>query len=347
MTRRKSIQLHIGDVLVGGDAPITVQSMTKTDTRDIKATVRSIRELEEAGCEIIRLAVPDEQAAEALADIRKQIRIPLVADIYFDYRLALTAIKGGVDALRLNPGNIGGRERTEAVVKAAKERNIPIRIGVNAGSLPKDLDESMPLPDRMVEAAMRHVRILEDLDFGLIKVSLKASDVPTTVRAYEKIAKLIPYPLHLGITEAGTSYCGVIRSSVGLGILLDEGIGDTIRVSLTADPVEEVRAGLEILRSLGLRDNGPKLISCPTCGRTQADVFKLAHDMEEALKGIKKPIKVAVMGCAVNGPGEARDADVGVACGKNCGLIFKKGETIGNVPEDEIIPRILKEIEDL
>jgi (E)-4-hydroxy-3-methylbut-2-enyl-diphosphate synthase len=199
----------------------------------------------------------------------------------------------------------------------------------------------------MVEAAMRHVRILEDLDFGLIKVSLKASDVPTTVRAYEKIAKLIPYPLHLGITEAGTSYCGVIRSSVGLGILLDEGIGDTIRVSLTADPVEEVRAGLEILRSLGLRDNGPKLISCPTCGRTQADVFKLAHDMEEALKGIKKPIKVAVMGCAVNGPGEARDADVGVACGKNCGLIFKKGETIGNVPEDEIIPRILKEIEDL
>ncbi|MBR6332172.1 MAG: flavodoxin-dependent (E)-4-hydroxy-3-methylbut-2-enyl-diphosphate synthase, partial [Dehalococcoidales bacterium] len=262
MTRRKSIQLHIGDVLVGGDAPITVQSMTKTDTRDVKATVRSISELEEAGCEIIRLAVPDEQAAEALADIRKQIRIPLVADIHFDYRLALTAIKGGVDALRLNPGNIGGRERTEAVVKAAKERNIPIRIGVNAGSLPKDLDESMSLPDRMVEAAMRHVRILEDLDFGLIKVSLKASDVPTTVRAYEKIAKLIPYPLHLGITEAGTSYCGVIRSSVGLGILLDEGIGDTIRVSLTADPVEEVRAGLEILRSLGLRDNGPKLISC-------------------------------------------------------------------------------------
>ena len=346
--RRQSKQLHIGNVLVGGDAPVSVQSMTKTDTHNIEATVRQIKELEDAGCEIIRLAVLDEEAAVALHEIKRQVSIPIVADIHFDYRLAIQAIKSGVDALRLNPGNIGSNDRVEAVIREAKPREIPIRIGVNAGSLPKDLaDQDMPLHEKMSVAALRHVKILEDLDFDLIKVSLKASDVLTTVKAYETIAKQIPYPLHIGITEAGTEYCGVVRSSAGLGILLNEGIGDTMRVSLTADPIKEVKAAYEILDALNIRSRKAKLISCPTCGRTQANVFRLAKEMEEALETVYKPIKVAVMGCAVNGPGEAKDADIGVACGKGMGILFKHGVEFATVKEDEIIPRMLEEIERL
>jgi len=346
--RRKSRQIYIGKVPVGGDSPVSVQSMTKTDTRDVAATVRQIKELTEYGCEIIRCAVPDMAAAAALAAIKKSISIPLIADIHFDYRLALNAIDAGVDGLRLNPGNIGEPERVAAVVLKAKEKSVPIRIGVNAGSLPKEETPSgKTIPERMVEAAMGHIKILEDLDFDLIKVSLKAFDVPTTLEAYRKIAVKIPYPLHVGITESGTRRQGMIRSGVGIGILLHEGIGDTIRVSLTSDPAEEVFAGYEILKSLNLRKHGAKLVSCPTCGRTEVDVVGLAEKVEKYLARIEKPIHVAVMGCAVNGPGEAKDADVGIAGGKGKFILFKKGVKMRMIEEDRVFDELIREIEGL
>ena len=347
MKRRLSRKIHIGNVAVGGDAPISVQSMTKTDTRDVKATVNQIRELEDCGCDIIRCAVPDMEAAQALKGIKKAIRIPLIADIHFDYRLALEALASGVDGLRLNPGNISDPDKVGLVVKGAKERKVPIRIGVNFGSLPVDLGPELSIPQKMVEAAMRHVRILESLKFDLIKVSLKAFDVPTTLEAYRLMAERVDYPLHIGITEAGTPRQGMLRSAVGIGILLNEGLGDTLRVSLTGRPAEEVYAGFEILKSLNLRQHGPSLVSCPTCGRTESDVVSLAGAVEQYLSKIKKPLKVAVMGCVVNGPGEAKDADIGVACGKGKAVLFKKGIQIRTIDEKDIFTELVKEIEEM
>jgi (E)-4-hydroxy-3-methylbut-2-enyl-diphosphate synthase len=345
--RRISKPIQIGRVTIGGGAPIVVQSMTNTDTRDVASTIRQIKELEEAGCEVVRVAVPDNQAAEAISAIKKGIAIPLIADIHFDYRLALASLKAGADGLRLNPGNIGEPEKVKAVVLAAKERQVPIRIGVNAGSLPKTADPELPVARRMIEAALEQIKLLESLDFDLIKVSLKAFDVPTTVAAYQDIAEKIPYPLHIGITEAGLPRTGVIRSAVGIGTLLYLGIGDTIRVSLTAHPREEVFAAYEILKSLNLRQRGPILVSCPSCGRTEVDIIKLAEAVEKELVKVTKPIKVAVMGCVVNGPGEARDADVGIACGKGKGVLFKKGKKIGVVAEKDFLTALMREVERL
>jgi len=341
--RRKSKQIQVGGVKIGGGAPIVVQSMTNTFTHDIVSTIRQIEELEEYDCEIIRVAVPDMESARAIKKIKKQISIPLIADIHFDYRLALAALESGADGLRLNPGNIGEPERIKKVVLAAKERSVPIRIGVNAGSLPK-ASVKKSIPERMVTAAMEQVKLLESLDFDLIKVSLKAFDVPTTIAAYKAIADKIPYPLHIGITEAGTPRTGVIRSSVGIGSLLYLGIGDTIRVSLTAHPREEVIAGWEILKSLDLRQHGPVLVSCPTCGRAEVDIVKIAQQVEAKLSKIKKPIRVAVMGCAVNGPGEAKDADIGVACGKGRAILFKKGKQMGVIAEQDIVRVLMEEV---
>jgi len=347
LARRISKPVQVGSVTVGGGAPVVVQSMTNTDTRDAAATVRQIKELEEAGCEIVRVAVPDAEAAAALPAIKRGISIPLVADIHFDYRLALASIRAGVDGLRLNPGNIGGAERVRAVALAAKERQVPIRIGLNAGSLPKTETPGLSVAQRMVESALGEIKLLESLDFDLIKVSLKAFDVPTTIAAYAEIAARIPYPLHIGITEAGPPRTGLVRSSVGLGTLLYMGIGDTIRVSLTAHPREEVFAAFEILKSLDLRQHGPVLVSCPTCGRTEVDIIGLAEAVEKELHRISKPVKVAVMGCAVNGPGEAKDADVGIACGKGRGILFKKGEKIGVVEEKDFLTALMREVERL
>ena len=347
MKRSKSRVIQIGNVFVGGNSPIAVQSMTKTDTRDTKSTIDQIKELEDCGCELIRCAVPDMEAASALKTIKKEIRIPLIADIHFDYRLALKALESGVDGLRLNPGNISDPDKVAAVVVSAKERSVPIRIGINFGSLPQDLDPTLTIPQRMSEAALRHIRILEKLNFDLIKVSLKAFDVPTTIQAYREIAHRIPYPLHIGITESGTARQGMIRSAVGLGILLSEGIGDTLRVSLTAHPLEEVFAAYEILKSLNLREHGATLVSCPTCGRTEVDLVSLAGEVEMYLTKVKKPIKVAVMGCIVNGPGEAKDADIGVACGKGKAVLFKKGEQIRTIEEADILSQLIAEIEGL
>jgi (E)-4-hydroxy-3-methylbut-2-enyl-diphosphate synthase len=344
--RRISRPVKVGGITIGGGAPIVVQSMTKTDTRDVRATIRQIKELEDCGCELVRVAVPDAGAARAISEIRKGIALPLIADIHFDYRLALMSLEAGADGLRLNPGNIGEPEKVKAVALAAKERGSPIRIGVNAGSLPRTANPRLSVAERMVEAALEQIRWLESLDFDLIKVSLKAFDVPTTVEAYQSIAAKIPYPLHIGITEAGTPRTGVIRSTVGIGTLLWLGIGDTIRVSLTAHPREEVTAAYEILKSLNLRQRGPVLVSCPTCGRAEADVVKLAEAVEERLVKINKPIKVAVMGCVVNGPGEARDADVGIACGRGKGVIFKKGEKVGTVKEKDFLTALMKEVEE-
>jgi (E)-4-hydroxy-3-methylbut-2-enyl-diphosphate synthase len=346
-TRRKTIPIQVGSITIGGDAPIVVQSMASTDTRNVAATVSQIKELEELDCEIVRLAVPDMEAAEALKSIKQQVTVPLIADIHFDYRLALASIEAGIDGLRLNPGNIGEPDRVKAVVKAAAERSIPIRIGVNAGSMPKKADPSLTVAERMVEAAMEHVKILEDLDFDLIKVSLKASDIPTTIEACESIAKRIPYPLHIGVTEAGTPRTGIIRSAAGIGALLCLGIGDTIRVSLTTHPREEVIAGYEILKSLNLRRHGPVLISCPTCGRTEVDLIAIAERVEKELLKVKKSVKVAVMGCIVNGPGEAKDADVGIACGKGRAVLFRKGEQIRTIDEKDAVSSLMEEIERL
>jgi (E)-4-hydroxy-3-methylbut-2-enyl-diphosphate synthase len=347
VNRRISKSIRIGDVTIGGGAPIVVQSMTNTDTRDIKTTVRQINELEEVGCQIIRVAVPDIEAANAISGIKKGIHIPLVADIHFDYRLALASLKAGVDGLRINPGNIGEEDRVKAVVISAKERQIPIRIGLNAGSLPEAVHPEMTVAQRMVDAAIEEVRLLESLDFNLIKLSLKAFDVPTTIEAYRDIAGRVEYPLHVGITEAGTPRTGIIRTCVGIGTLLYMGIGDTIRVSLTAHPREEVFTAFEILKSLNLRERGPVLISCPTCGRTEVDLITIAEAVEKELTRIKKPLRVAVMGCAVNGPGEARDADIGIACGKGNGVLFKKGQIITTVREADIISILMQEIEKL
>jgi len=342
--RRRTRQISVGSVAVGGGAPVSVQSMTKTDTRDVAATVTQILTLEAAGCEIIRLAVPDEEAALALGMIRKQVTMPMIADIHFDYRLALEAIRQGVAGLRLNPGNIGAEWKVREVVTAAKERGIPIRIGVNAGSLEKHLLEEYghPTPEAIVESAQGHIRILEDLDFRDIKVSLKASNVMMTVNAYRLFSSRYDYPLHIGITETGPLFPGAVKSAVGLGILLAEGIGDTMRVSLTAPPEEEVRTAYEILRAVGIRRRGAEIVSCPTCGRCQVDLRPVAEEVARVLRSVDKPITVAVMGCVVNGPGEAREADFGIAGGKGMALLFKKGEVVKKVPEDRMLGALVE-----
>lgn len=345
--RKPTRKVRVGELFIGGDAPITIQSMTNTRTSDAQATIAQIQKLQQAGCDIIRVAVPDIPAAQAIAEIKKNISIPLVADIHFDYRLAITAMENGVDKVRINPGNIGDRERVKSVVSCATERGIPIRIGVNAGSLEKDLLEKYGgvTAEALVESALKHVRILEDLDFHDIIISIKASSVPLTIAAYRLISERVSYPLHVGVTEAGTVYQGTVKSAVGIGALLAQGIGDTIRVSLTGDPVEEVKAGKAILKSLGLYRNGAELVSCPTCGRTRIDLIAIAQQVEMALESVDKPIKVAVMGCAVNGPGEAREADIGIAGGDGCALLFKKGEILRKVPEDKVVEELLREIE--
>jgi (E)-4-hydroxy-3-methylbut-2-enyl-diphosphate synthase len=345
--RRKTRQISLGTVKIGWGAPVAVQSMCNTDTRDVDATLGQIRRLEAAGCEVVRVAVPDEDAAKALGGIRKGTKVPLIADIHFSHALALEAVKQGADGLRINPGNIGGRDKVSEVVKACKERNLPIRIGVNAGSLEKRLLEKYghPTPEAIVESAFGHIRILEDLDYRNIKVSLKASDVLTTVEAYRLFAKQSDYPVHIGISEAGTKHAGTIKSSVGLGILLSEGIGDTMRVSLTADPVEEVRVAYEILKSLKIRQRGVNLISCPTCGRTEIDIIGLAETVERRLAHITEPLTVAVMGCVVNGPGEAREADIGIAGGKGTGLLFKHGEIVRKFDEKDLADVLVGEVE--
>ena len=345
--RRTSKPIQIGQITVGGDAPIVVQSMTNTDTRDVMSTIGQIKELEDCGCELVRVAVPDSQAAETIAAIKKGTSLPIIADIHFDYRLALAALKAGADGLRLNPGNIGEAEKVKAVVQAARERNVPIRIGLNAGSLPKTANPQLTTAQQMVETALEQIKLLESLDFNLIKVSLKAFDVPTTIDAYRSIAEKVPYPLHIGITEAGTPRTGIIRSTVGISTLLYLGIGDTIRVSLTAHPREEVVAGYEILKSLNLRQHGPILVSCPSCGRAEVDIVRLAKAVEKELLNIDKPIKVAVMGCVVNGPGEAKDADIGIACGQGRAILFKRGEKIGTVEEKDFIRVLMTEVERL
>lgn len=344
--RRKTLQLHIGSVPVGGDAPIAVQSMTNTPTQDAAKTLVQIGELAAADCDIVRCAVPDEDAVLGLKTICEKSPLPVIADIHFDYRLALGALDAGVDGLRLNPGNITDKDKVKLVVERAKALDVPIRIGVNGGSLPKDLlvKYGHPTPEALVEAAWQHIRILEELDYRKIKVSLKAHDVPLTLGAYRLLAQQCDYPLHVGITEAGTVHSGIIKSAVGIGALLAEGIGDTIRVSLTGDPVNEVKVGREILKALGLRDYGPTLISCPTCGRTKINLEKLALAVEQYLAKITVPITVAVMGCVVNGPGEAREADVGIAGGIGEGLVFRKGEIIKKVPEERLLPELFAEI---
>ncbi len=349
MHRSGTRALMIGGVRVGGGSPVTVQSMTNTDTRDVKSTVAQINGLAGAGCEIVRVAVPDREAAQALKSIKGQINIPLIADIHFDYRLALMALDSGVDGLRINPGNIGGREKVQAVVESCRDRKVPIRIGVNAGSLEKELLEKYggPTAGAMVESALGHIQILEQLDYREIKVSLKASDVPMMIDAYRLMAEKSDYPMHVGVTESGTLRSGTVKSAVGIGALLSMGIGDTIRVSLTDDPVHEVRLGYEILKTLGLRRRGVELISCPTCGRTQINIISIANRVEELLDKVDVPLKVAVMGCAVNGPGEARHADVGIAGGKGEGLVFRKGQVVRKVPEDRLVDELMMEISDL
>lgn len=338
--------VNIGGVKVGGNNPVSIQSMTNTDTRNVTETVNQIKHLENAGCEIIRVAVPDMEAAAAVAQIKKQINIPLVCDIHFDYRIALECIKNNADKIRINPGNIGSKDRTKAVVEAAKANGIPIRIGVNGGSLEKEIlnKYGKVTADALVESAMRHVEILDELNFNDIVVSIKMSDVPTMIEAYRKFDKISDIPLHIGVTEAGTLKRGIVKSAVGIGTLLSEGIGDTMRVSLTANPVEEIYAAKDILKVLGLRKNGIELVSCPTCGRTQIDLISIANEVDKRLQNIDKNIKVAVMGCVVNGPGEARDADIGIAGGKGEGLIFKHGEIIKKVNEADIIDELMAEI---
>lgn len=347
--RKKTKVIYVGEVPVGGRNPVSVQSMTKTDTADVKSTVRQIQSLEKSGCEIIRLAVPDTNAAKALGRIKKSITIPMIADIHFDWRLALEAIKQRVDGLRINPGNIGARWKIKEVISAAEDKEIPIRIGVNAGSLEKDLLRKYghPTPEALVESAGRHIQILNELNFSNIKVSLKASDVLKTVEAYRLFSKKYDYPLHIGISEAGPPSVGIIKSSVGLGILLAEGIGDTIRVSLTAEPEEEVRVAYAILGSLGLRKKGVNIISCPTCGRCRIDLKSLVKKVEHKVRNMDKPITIAVMGCVVNGPGEAREADFGIAGGKGRGILFRKGEIVKKVKEEELLEALVEEIDAL
>ena len=350
MQRKPTRPIQIDKITVGGGAPISVQSMTNTRTDNVPETVAQIKRLLDAGCDIVRIAVPDMNAAQAIAAIKAAVEVPLIADIHFDYRLALAAIEHGVNGLRLNPGNIGDADQVAAVVKAARKQRIPIRIGVNAGSLSKEMlakHGGSPTAEAMVESALKHIHILEKHDFNDIKISLKAHDVPLTIRAYQLMAEAVDYPLHLGITEAGTVRSGVIKSAVGIGALLAQGVGDTLRVSLTGDPVEEIRVANEILKSLGLRQYGPTLVSCPTCGRCQINLVDIAEMVEDKLKLFKKPITVAVMGCVVNGPGEAKEADVGIAGGKGEGLLFSKGRIIRKVPENELISALFAEIDKL
>lgn len=344
--KKTTRQIHIGQIAIGGGAPCSVQSMCSTDTRDIPATINQINGLAEVGCEIVRCAVPDLDAALALAQIKQMSPIPVVADIHFDYKLALKVLEGGIDGLRLNPGNIGEKWKVAEIVASAAERKVPIRIGVNAGSLEKELLQRYghPSAEAMVESALGHIRILEELNYQEIKISLKASDVMKTVAAYRLFSEQSDYPLHIGITEAGTLFSGTIKSSVGLGILLADGIGDTMRVSLTGEPNDEVRVGYDILKAVGLRQRGVNFVSCPTCGRCQIDLIRVAEEVEKRLQGVDRQITVAVMGCAVNGPGEAREADVGIAGGKGEGLVFRHGEIIRKVPEDQLADALLEEI---
>lgn len=344
MKRIKTKKIKIGSIFVGGDYPVTVQSMTNTDTRDAEKTIEQIKKLEEAGCNIIRCAVPDMEACNALKKIVKSAKIPLVADIHFDYRLAIESIKNGVSALRINPGNIGDIKRVRKVVECARDKKIPIRVGVNSGSLKKDIlgKYGRVCPEALVESAMEHINILEDLNFEDIVISIKSSNVIQMIESYRLISSKVSYPLHLGVTEAGTVKKGTIKSSVGIGTLLSEGIGDTIRVSLTADPIQEVITGKEILRATGHLNEGVEFISCPTCGRTQINLIKIAEEVEKRLSGFNKNIKVAVMGCVVNGPGEAREADIGIAGGDGVGLIFKKGEIVKKVKEDKLVDELIE-----
>ena len=331
---------------VGGDAPVVVQSMTNTDTRDVTSTVHQVEELFAAGCEIVRLAVPDLEAVNALREIKTRVKPPLIADIHFDHRLALAALEAGTDGLRINPGNIGGVSAVQKVVREAKARQVPIRIGVNAGSLSKRMLEKhgRPTPEAMVESALEHIRLLEELGYETIKVSLKSSSVLTTIAAYELLSEKVDYPLHLGVTEAGTLIAGTVKNALGIGILLYKGIGDTLRVSLSRPPVEEVKVAYEILRALDLRHRGPEIISCPTCGRCEIDLFKLVDEVEQALSGMTSSPKVAIMGCVVNGPGEAREADVGVAGGRKQGMLFRKGELVRKIPESDLVRVLIEEV---
>jgi (E)-4-hydroxy-3-methylbut-2-enyl-diphosphate synthase len=349
MIRKKTKKIKVGELYIGGDAPITVQSMTNTATQDIENTIRQMLELEKHGCDIIRVAINSDEDAKAIKEIKKHIKMPIIGDIQFDYRLALSAVKYGIDGLRINPGNIGNEQKVKEIVKACNEANISIRVGVNSGSIKKEYLEKYNgvNENSIVESALEQVNLLESLNFNNIKISLKASSVPLTIESYKKMSEIVDYPLHLGVTEAGTPWRGTIKSSIGIGALLSMGIGDTIRVSLTSDPVEEVKVGKEILKSLGLRKEGLTLISCPTCGRTKINLIKLAEDVEKALEHIDKPLTVAVMGCVVNGPGEAKEADIGIAGGIGEGLIFKKGQIIKKVKEEYLLEELLKEIEKL
>lgn len=344
--RQGTRQIRVGKVDIGGGAPVSVQSMTITDTRDVEATLVQIYQLASEGCEIVRLAVPDQEAARALAEIKPRSPVPLVADIHFDYRLALAALEAGVDKLRINPGNIGSRERTRIVAKAAKDRGVPIRIGANIGSLSKAILRRFgtPCAEALVASAMEDVKVLQDLDFHDIVISVKSSDVPMAVDAYTQISALVAYPLHVGITEAGTAWTGGIKSAAGIGAILARGIGDTIRVSLAAEPVEEVKAGFEILKSFGLRTRGVQLVACPSCGRAEVDIISIAQEVERRLARIDAPVKVAVMGCAVNGPGEARMADLGIACGRGMGLLFRGGRIVASLPEDKLVDALMDQV---
>ncbi|WP_414042916.1 flavodoxin-dependent (E)-4-hydroxy-3-methylbut-2-enyl-diphosphate synthase [Macrococcus animalis] len=347
--RRNTRPVKVGDLTIGGSDELIIQSMTTTKTHDVEATVAEIKRLEEAGCQIVRVACPKEEDALAIAEIKKQINIPLVVDIHFDYKLALLAIEGGADKIRINPGNIGRREKVEEVVKACKAKGIPIRIGVNAGSLEKHIIKKYgyPTADGMVESALHHIKILEDLDFHDIIVSMKASDVSLAIEAYTKAAKAFDYPLHLGITESGTLFAGTVKSAAGLGAIMSLGIGNTLRISLSADPVEEIKVARELLKSFGLASNAATLISCPTCGRIEIDLISIANEVEEYISTIKAPLKVAVLGCAVNGPGEAREADIGIAGARGEGLLFMKGKTVRKVPEETMVDELKFEIDKL
>lgn len=349
MNCRKSRQINAGGVLIGGGAPVTVQSMLNIPSTDIEGSVRQAIELEKAGCQIIRAAVPDMQAVRLVYALKDNLTIPVVADIHFDYRLALESAAAGIDKIRINPGNIGSADRVKAVADTCRSKGIPIRIGVNSGSVEKEIlaKHGGPTAEALVESALSHARLLEKNDFYDIVISIKSSDVETMINAYELCAQRCDYPLHLGVTEAGTSRMALIKSSIGIGSLLAKGIGDTIRVSMTADPIEEVRAGLDILKSLGIKKDCPQIVSCPTCGRTRINLIALANEVEARLSSCTKPVKVAVMGCAVNGPGEAREADIGIAGGDGCALIFRKGEILRKVPESDAVEELMKEIETL
>lgn len=347
MLRRKSRQVTVGNIKIGGDAPVVIQSMLNAPANDYEKNYQQLKALEEAGCEIVRMAVPDMDAVKVLGKLKENSDIPLVADIHFDYRLALESLQAGVDKIRINPGNIGSQERVEAVAKACMEKNVPIRIGVNSGSVEKDLLEKFggATPEAMVESAFRHVKMLEECEFYNTVISIKSSDVENMVKAYSLVADRCDYPLHLGVTEAGTERSSLVKSSIGIGSLLLKGIGDTIRVSITDSPVKEIYAARDILNAVGMRIETPQIVACPTCGRTKIDLVSLANQVESAVKNIKKPVKIAVMGCVVNGPGEAKEADIGVAGGDGCGVIFKKGEILRKVPESDIVSELLKELD--